>query len=132
MSSSQKTLKVICIVLMVWSALTLLFNVLAMLGGALTLIVPGMGFSLIFTGFLGIFGALFDIVVAALGLRGATDPAKIGPFYVLAIIGFALAVVSAVAGMFAGDFQAQEIVSALLTGVCAVLASNIRQEGRYL
>lgn len=132
MSSSQKTLKVICIVLMVWSALTLLFNVLAMFGGVLTLVVPGVGLSLLFTGFLGIFGSIFDIVVAALGVRGANYPAKIGPFYVLAVIGFALAAVSAVAGIFAGDFQAHEIVNALLTGACAVLASNIRKEGRWL
>ncbi|MBQ3106147.1 MAG: hypothetical protein IJC51_01540 [Eggerthellaceae bacterium] len=123
-------MNVICIVLMVWSALTLLFNVLAMFGGVLTLVVPGVGLSLLFTGFLGIFGSIFDIVVAALGVRGANDPAKIGPFYVLAVIGFALAAVSAVAGIFAGDFQAHEIVNALLTGACAVLASNIRKESR--
>lgn len=132
MSSSQRTLRVICIVLMVWAVLTLLFNVLALFGGALTLIVPGVGLSLLFTGFLGIFSALFDIVVAALGLRGANNPAKIGPFYVLAVIGFVLAAGSAVIGLFAGDFQAHEIVSALLTGVCAVLASNIRKESRWL
>ena len=131
MSSSQKTLKVICIVLMAWSVLTLLFNVLALFGGVATLIIPGVGLSLLFAGFLGMFGSVFDMVVAGLGLRGAKDASKIGPFYVLAVIGFVLALLSAVAGFLVGDFQAHELVNALLTGVCAVLASNIRKEGRW-
>lgn len=132
MSSSQKTLKTICVVLMAWSVLTLLFNVLALFGGLATLIVPGVGLSLMAAGFLGIFGSAFDMVVAGLGLRGASDASKIGPFYVLAVIGFALALISAIAGLLMGDFQAHELVNALLTGVCAVLASNIKKEGRWL
>ena len=132
MSNSQRALRGICIALMVWSILTLLFNVLALFGGVLTLVVPGVGFGLLLTGFLGIFGSLFDMVVAGLGLYGASNPAKIGPFRTLAIIGFVLAAASTVIGLLAGDFQAHEIVNALLTGVCVVLASNIRKESGWM
>ena len=40
-------------------------------------------------------GGAINLAIGIFGLRGANDPRKIGAFYVLAIIGLAFAVLSA-------------------------------------
>ena len=93
-TTSQKALKVISIIMIVFAALTLLL---------------GIG-----------------------GLRGANDPRKIGAFYVLAIIGLAFAVLSALGTFFGGSADGGDIASALfglvLPLVCVLLAYNIKKE----
>ncbi len=64
--------------------------------------------------------------------RGANDPRKIGAFYVLAIIGLAFAVLSALGTFFGGSADGGDIASALfglvLPLACVLLAYNIKKE----
>ena len=123
-TTSQKALKVISIIMIVFAALTLLLGI----GG----IVTGGALGILGAGFVILLGGAINLAIGIFGLRGANDPRKIGAFYALAIIGLAFAVLSALGTFFGGSADGGDIASALfglvLPLVCVLLAYNIKKE----
>ena len=128
-TTSQKALKVISIIMIVFAALTLLLGIGGIVtGGALGILGAGIGDA----GFVILLGGAINLAIGIFGLRGANDPRKIGAFYALAIIGLAFAVLSALGTFFGGSADGGDIASALfglvLPLVCVLLAYNIKKE----
>ena len=128
-TTSQKALKVISIIMIVFAALTLLLGIGGIVtGGALGILGAGSGDA----GSAALVGGAINLAIGIFGLRGANDPRKIGAFYVLAIIGLAFAVLSALGTFFGGSADGGDIASALfglvLPLVCVLLAYNIKKE----
>ena len=141
-TTSQKALKVISIIMIVFAALTLLLGIGGIVtGGALGILGAGSGDAgsaalvggvAAVAGFVILLGGAINLAIGIFGLRGANDPRKIGAFYVLAIIGLAFAVLSALGTFFGGSADGGDIASALfglvLPLVCVLLAYNIKKE----
>ena len=128
-TTSQKALKVISIIMIVFAALTLLLGIGGIVtGGALGILGAGIGDA----GSAALVGGVAAVAGFVIGLRGANDPRKIGAFYALAIIGLAFAVLSALGTFFGGSADGGDIASALfglvLPLVCVLLAYNIKKE----
>ena len=128
-TTSQKALKVISIIMIVFAALTLLLGIGGIVtGGALGILGAGSGDA----GSVILLGGAINLAIGIFGLRGANDPRKIGAFYVLAIIGLAFAVLSALGTFFGGSADGGDIASALfglvLPLACVLLAYNIKKE----
>ena len=154
MSSTQKTLRVICIIIIVFAVIGILAGLAVMgLGGliggvsatdpsALSTSIDGLtaeetaalGVGAgVFTGVIGfivVISALIDLLIGILGLRGAKDPAKIGPFSVFCIIGIVLNALSLIAGVAQGS-DASTIISSIISLAlviwCYVLARKIKE-----
>ena len=140
-TTSQKALKVVSIIMIVFAALTLLIGIASIVGGgAIGMAGAGsnesdlalVGGLAVAAGLIVLLGGCIDLLIGIFGLRGANDPRKIGAFYVLAIIGLVFAVLSALGTLFAGSADGSDIVSALvgllLPAVCVLLAYNIKKE----
>ena len=135
-TTSQKALKVISIIMIVFAALTLLLGIGGIVtGGALGILGAGSGdagSAALVGGFVILLGGAINLAIGIFGLRGANDPRKIGAFYVLAIIGLAFAVLSALGTFFGGSADGGDIASALfglvLPLACVLLAYNIKKE----
>ncbi len=140
-TTSQKALKVISIIMIVFAALTLLVGITGIVaGGALGAVAAGSGGAdaallgglAVVAGLFVIASGVIDLLIGIFGLRGANDPSKIGVFYVLAIIGLVLAALSALSTFFGGSADAGSIGGALvgliLPGVSVLLAYNIKKE----
>lgn len=149
-SGSQKALRVVVIVLIVFAIATLLISV-AMLALAVAGISGGVDLSaemsgvdssievngqslpggialLITLSVVLIFSAILDLVVGILGLRGANNPQKIKPFFVLCIIGLVIEVVSIGGSIAQGTFSSigsSDVVELLVIGACTWLAYDI-------
>lgn len=88
-------------------------------------------------GIFGIIGGIVDFIVGCLGLRGAKDPSKIGPFWVIALIGLVfevveliLSLISMAQGNIPVDSLGFALVSPCIVAVCFFLANNIKKEGK--
>ncbi len=141
-TTSQKALKVISIIMIVFAALTLLLGIGGIVtGGALGILGAGSGDAgsaalvggvAAVAGFVILLGGAINLAIGIFGLRGANDPRKIGACYALAIIGLAFAVLSALGTFFGGSAAGGDIYSALfglvLALVCVLLAYNIKKE----
>lgn len=140
-SSSQKALKVISIIMIVFASFGVLGGLFAIVGGSF-LGAAGAGYSsaaaLIGGGVIAVVGVVlvlssgFSLITAIFGLRGANDPRKIGVFFVLAIISVVLSAVSALYSIANDGGGVANILSALvglaLPVACVVLANNIKKE----
>ena len=138
MSGSQKALKVISIILIVWALLGLLLGIF-FAGGSL---LPGisdqavdvgggsinMAAAAMIIGILAIFCSLVYLVVAILGLRGAKNPQKIGVFLVMCIIGLVLAIIAIALDIMNGVFDWTNLLDLVIIIVCTILAQNIRKQ----
>lgn len=144
MSGSQKAIKVISIITIVMAVICFLVGLTTCVGaGALigagadatadaqSVYTTGAGLFLVLAGG-AIFSGIIDLVVGILGLRGAKNPAKIMPFFVIAIIGAVFAVIN-LAGEIMGlgsdsSSIASAVVQLVLMVVCVVLANNVRKQ----
>lgn len=138
MSGSQKALKVISIILVIWSILVILLGAFLAAGSA----VPGMSAETIdisgsttdmATAALGfgigiLIGGVINLIIGLLGLRGAKNPHKIGLFFVLCIIGLVLGIVGIVMNVMQGAFQWTSLVSVVIVAVCTFLAHSIKKQ----
>ncbi|WP_139651924.1 hypothetical protein [Raoultibacter phocaeensis] len=138
MSGSQKALKVVSILLIVYAVIMIAAGAFLCFGAS----IPGVAgqaidvggtaldaasLSMVF-GVSSIIGGVLYLIIGLLGMRGAKDPRKIGPFFVLSIIGVVLGVVSAVMGIVQGTFPLSQFIGLLVVIVCAVLAYNIKKQ----
>ena len=93
-TTSQKALKVISIIMIVFAALTLLLGIGGIVtGGALGILGAGIGDAgsaalvggvAAVAGFVILLGGAINLAIGIFGLRGANDPRKIGAFYAAA------------------------------------------------
>lgn len=136
MSGSQRVLKIISILLIVWAVILIAFGAFLAFGSgfATGYVVDSQGAAVdaatmsIALGVGTIIGGVVNLVIALLGLRGAKNPRKIGAFFVLSIIGVVLGLISLGMGIAQGTFQWSSLVSLALVVVCAVLAYNIKKQ----
>ena len=158
MSGYQKALKVIAIITIVFSSLIIALGILfiiaggivganfdnpevnASLGSTLSPLAPGISdpeAAAVTAGF-GILGGIFviidgviSLIVGILGVRGANNPAKIGPFRVFAILGFIISLIYIVILCFGAGAWENWIaagVDVVITGLCLWLAVKIRAQ----
>ena len=139
-SGSQKALRVIVIVLIVFAVATLLasaamlaLSVFSLANGIDTTVdlngqpVSGIVFMISFAIVL-VVSAVVDLVVGIFGLRGASNPQKIKPFFVLCIIGLVLDVASVGWSIAQGTFAStgsSDLVELLIIGACTWLSYDI-------
>lgn len=140
MSGSQKALKVISIVMIVWSILIILLGAFMAAGSA----VPGlsaetidmgngdvsMSTAALTFGVGTIVGGVIDLVIGLLGLRGAKHAHKIGLFFVLCVIGLILGIVGLVLDIMNGAVPWTDVVSVVIVIVCTALASSIKKQAK--
>ena len=146
MSGTQKALKVISIIVIVLSAITIALGILLFATGVSwrsSVSNPydavggwGMifgGLAIVFGAFL-LIGGIFYLLFGILGLRGANNPSKIGPFFVISIIGLILAIIGVLGSvglLFASSLGASSIVPygfpLVFMIVCVYLANDIRK-----
>lgn len=138
MSGSQKALKVISIILIVWAIVVILLGGFMAAGSA----VPGMSAQSIDVGgstmdmataalAFGIgtvVGGVVNLIIGLLGLRGAKNPHKIGLFFALCVIGLVLGIVGIVMNIMQGAFQWTSLVSLAIIAACTLLAAKIRKQ----
>lgn len=138
MSGSQKALKVISILLLIWGILMLLLGVFLTAGSQ----VPGMSAesmdvngttmnmatAAIGIGVGTIVAGVVYVVIALLGLRGAKNPRKIGAFFVMCIIGLIFGIAGLVLDIMNGALAWNDIVSVLIVVVCTCLAQSIKKQ----
>lgn len=145
MSKAQKYLKGLSILVIVVATLQLLV-------GALIIAVPFVAEvemtvdvdgaivdarSLMVTaGSMVVFLSIIQYVLAALGLRGAKDPRKIGPVLVLSIVGLLFICLSTLNQVFVGAFDTttliSDMVNILIIGSVLIAAVVIyRNQGSY-
>lgn len=144
-SGSQKALRVIVIVLIVFAIVTLLVSAAMMAlavfsmangigidytvdlnGQSVSSLVLVMSFAIVL-----IISSVIDLVVGIFGLRGANDPRKIKPFFVLCIISLALCVIGIGWSLAQGTFASSgssDVVELLITGVCTWLSYDIMRK----
>lgn len=138
MSGSQKALKVISIILVIWAIVGILLGAFLAAGSAvpglsaesidmdgttmnMSTAALGFGIGIIITG-------VIDLIIGLLGLRGAKNPHKIGLFFVLCIIGLVLGVIGLVMNIMQGAFQWTSLVSVLIVAMCTFLAYSIKKQ----
>lgn len=144
MSGSQKALKIISILVIVFAVLAILLGAVffaAMTDPSFTSTTTdiegtmwtGGEMAAVVGGFLVIAGVV-DLIVGILGLRGAKNPAKIGAFYVIAWIGLvinAIELILTFVSMAQGTADASTLTSSFINlafmVVCVWLARNIKQ-----
>ena len=137
-SGSQKALRVISIVLVVFAVISIVLGLafLALIAAGLGTdavnamdpndpdLVAGIAVGLVL-GVVLVGSGVVDLVVGALGLRGARDPRKVKPFFVLCVIGLAIEVAGdvwlAAQGMLS-SIGASGAVELLVIGACTWLA----------
>lgn len=138
MSGSQRILKIISIILIVWSIAVMLFGAIIAAGSAVpgisgeTMNVDGtvvdMASMAITLGVTTIASGAVDLVIGLLGLRAAKNPHKSGLFFVICIIGLVLSLIGVVLDVMQASFQWADLVSLVIIAVCTYLASSIRKQ----
>lgn len=136
MSGSQKALKVISIITIVYAVVLLVLGIFMAAGGSLlsgeTIDVDGTAASAsIVAAVLGVtlvIGGVVDLVIGLLGLRGAKNPRKVGPFFVLCIIGLVLGLVSLGMSIAQGSFNPWSLASLVIIAVCLYLSAQVKKQ----
>ena len=136
MSGSQKALKVVSILLIIYAVVMALFGIFMVATGSLlsgeTINVDGTAQAAnVMAAALGggmIVGGVIDLIIGLLGLRGAKNPRKVGPFFVLCIIGLVLGLVSLGMSIAQGSFNPWSLVSLVIIVVCLYLSSQVKKQ----
>ena len=139
MSASRKVLKVIGFLTIFAAVLQLIAGIVIIAGSGLmegqTIEVDGQIYesatSLVIIGAFAIVLAVIDLIVGMLALRGAKDPAKVGPFKVVAIIGLVLCIAQMLMFALSGQIASFGIggwVQLIALILCVVLAFKVSGE----
>ena len=141
MSGSRKAIKILSIIAIVAGALLAVFGLfMCVASGTVsdkTIDFEGYSYMAsvisIGVGIAAIIEAIIYIVVGALGVRGANDPTKIGPFKIICYIDIAFNVIGAIAMIAAGDSAVFEgilncVFSSIIPIVLVVLCNNAQDE----
>lgn len=142
MTGSQKAIKVISIILIIVSVIAILVGLITMMGGMAVIgagsqvteadqefYATGAGL-LLFLGLGSLISGIIDLIIGIFGLRGAKDPSKIKPFFVISIIGLILAVLNLLGAITSGadiTSVSSNIISVILLALCVYFSNNIRK-----
>ncbi len=143
MTGSQKAIKIISIIVIVVAVISIVIGLVTCVGSAAVIgagsqastadqetYALGAGLLLALAGGAVISG-IIDLIVGILGLRGAKNPDKIMPFFVIAIIGAVFAVINVIGTLMSGQIDGTTLVSNIvqvaLMVACVVLANNVRK-----
>ena len=142
MTGSQKAIKVLSILLIIISVLAILIGLVTMAGG---MAVVGAGSQvaeadqefyatgaglLLFLGVGSLISGVIDLIIGIFGVRGAKDPHKIKPFFVISIIGLVLALLSLMVSISSGaeiSSIVSNVVTVVILGCCVYFSNNIRK-----
>ena len=135
MSGSQKALKVVSVLLIIYAVAMAAFGVFMVAGGSFlvgeTVDVDGTAQAAnVMAAALGagtIAGGVIDLIIGLLGLRGAKNPRKVGPFFVLCIIGLVLGLVGLGMSLAQGTFDLWSLVSLVIIAVCLYLSAQVKK-----
>lgn len=136
MSGSQKALKVVSVLLIIYAVAMAAFGIFMVAGGSFlvgeTVDVDGTAQAAnVMAAALGagtIAGGVIDLIIGLLGLRGAKNPRKVGPFFVLCIIGLVLGLVSLGMSIAQGSFNLWSLVSLVIIAVCLYLSAQVKKQ----
>ena len=152
MSGAQKTLKVLAIITIVFAVIAIIAGLMGLMGGGILGAASGTsevqnaltseGYSasdgsylaivVVFAGFVALIEGVIDLIVGILGLRGANDPSKIGPFRIICIVGIVLAIINLLLAAITTNPDASTIISAIISLVliiwCFYLANKIKNQ----
>ena len=136
MSGSQKALKVVSVLLIIYAVVMMAFGIFLVAGGSFlageTIDVNGTAEAAnVMAAALGggtIVGGIVDLVIGLLGLRGAKNPRKVGPFFVLCIIGLVLGLVGLGMSLAQGTFDLWSLVSVVIVAVCLYLSAQVKKQ----
>ncbi len=146
-SGSQKALRVLSIVLIVLGAAGALMGiaVLALGIASFSTGVDSMmeigdaqlpaSVGLVTLGVASLIGSALDLLVGIFGLRGAKNPEKMKPFFVLCVICGVIALIGLVTSAIRGTLGSDGLGSAvdlLFIGACAYLAYDIRLQSKSM
>lgn len=141
MSGARKALKVMSILTIVMAIIQIVTAALIVFGSSFMVgtqeaelngSTVDVGVALMGVGVMALVSSVVSLVVGILGVRGANDPSKIGPYKVIAIIGLALCVIQAAASLFTGQiasFGISGLLSLVFMAVLVFLAFKIEKEG---
>lgn len=142
-SSSQKALKIVAIIMIVFAILSIVGGLFMAVGGgvlgsaaidAADDNAAAMGGVAMIGGVMLAFGGIVNLVIGLFGLRGANTPQKIGVFFVLSIIGVVLSAFSFMSTITSGIADITSIIGGLvglaLPIACVLLAYNIKKENK--
>ena len=71
---------------------------------------------------------VYELADRLLGLRGAKNPRKVGPFFVLCIIGLVLGLVGLGMSLAQGTFDLWSLVSVVIVAVCLYLSAQVKKQ----
>ena len=134
MKGSRTALKVISILILVFAVLMLIFSIVMFVGAAVinTSSLEGWAILAIVGAFILLVTGLIYLLIGILGIRGANNPKKIGPFFVFCIIGVILSLASLILSIVQNAFSATSLIGLIIVAVCLALAINIRKHARDL
>ena len=136
MSGSQKALKVVSLLLIIYAVVMTAFGIFLVAGGSFlageTIDVNGTAEAAnAMAAALGggtIVGGIVDLVIGLLGLRGAKNPRKVGPIFVLFIIRHVLGLVGQGKSLAQGTFDLWSLVSVVIVAVCLYLSAQVKKQ----
>ncbi|MDO4806864.1 MAG: hypothetical protein Q4A07_06420 [Coriobacteriales bacterium] len=140
MSGSQKALKVISIIDIVFGVIAIIVSFIAIfMGGAIGIATSEVASAelsaeemalasgaMSIIGVLGIIMGIVTLVEGILGLRASNDPSKIMPVWILALIGVAGNAVSLIMTLVQGGNIFSAILSLVVSGLMFWVANNIK------
>ncbi|MEG1750529.1 MAG: hypothetical protein RR241_02015 [Raoultibacter sp.] len=134
MTGSRKVLNILSIIILVFGILGVLLGIFFIAGGTMLQgsQIEGVDAQVLSTmmGVMVIIGSLIDVVIGSMGRRGAKDPAKIKPFFVICVIGLVLYVMSIIGALTTGDVAAlpNYLISLVLVIACLYFADKVKKE----
>lgn len=140
MSGARKALKVMSILTIVMAIIQIVTAALIVFGSSFMVGMQeaelngstvDVGVALMGVGVMALVSSVVSLIVGILGVRGANDPSKIGPYKVIAIIGLALCVIQAAASLFTdqiASFGISGVLSLVFMAVLVFLAFKIEKE----
>ena len=137
MSNSQKYIKVISIIDIIFGVIGLIIGVLGATGGFLVASgatgadvaatdAAGFGAAMVIVAL----SCVFTIIVGILGLRAAKDASKIMPVFVLSIISLVIGVVSLIMSVTGGSFKASDLTGLVGSALMVFCANNVRKQAQ--
>lgn len=127
MSNDRKVLKILSIIFFVGGILTVIIGLMGLATGS---VVGHEGGDLTVYSIVMIAMGVIEIVTATFGIRGANNPAKIGPVWVWSIVCFATAIISVLLSepLFGGiGNNGTAISTAVIDGVYFMFANRVKK-----
>lgn len=142
MTTWQIWLRRLCLILIVWAALEVLLGILLVVFSSyvpadLLKGIEGLGADVdaqFFAKFLGVsalVGAVINVAVALLGVRGAKNPPKITLFFWIALVDAVVTAWALAGSLSQGALNPSSLVSGLFIIALAVCAWQVRKQTGY-